>query len=361
MPSDGHMITLRRAVLALAVMVFQLAPAIAQQTAIRSWGYQLQNIDPAKLAKVPYDAIVIDYTRDGTDQTSLTAADLQRMKFKPDGSRRVVLAYMSIGEAENYRWYWNPWWNDLWIIPNVFTKPSWCGPQNGDWKGNYAVRYWDPEWQKIILGDSGYLDRLLKLGFDGVWLDKVDSAFEKIAADRPTARADMIDFVGKIAAKARSITPGFLVFPQNAEPLLSEPSYRRIIDGIGKEDLLYGEKESGKPNDPAIIAKNSALLKLVAAERKPILAVEYLDDTPRIDAARRDIAALGFVPHFADRELASMRVGDYPGSEVKQAARASARMKEAAEPSTYDTWKRRLLIAAAVFVVLVGLMRRNMA
>lgn len=355
------MIALHRAVLTLALLALQLVPALAQQTAIRSWGYQLQNIDPAKLAKVPYDAIVVDYTRDGTDQTSLTPADLQRMKFKPDGSRRVVLAYMSIGEAESYRWYWNPWWNDLWIIPNVFTKPSWCGPQNGDWKGNYAVRYWDPEWQKIILGEGGYLSRLLKLGFDGVWLDKVDSAFEKIAADRPTARADMIAFVEKIAATARKTTPGFLVFPQNAEALLDDQAYRRIIDGIGKEDLLYGEQDTGKPNDPALIAKNSALLKLLASERKPVLAVEYLDDTPRIDAARRDIATLGFVPHFADRELASMRVGDYPGSEVRQAARTTARKREAAEPGTYDIWKRRLLIAAAVVVVLVGFMKRNTA
>lgn len=354
----------RAAATVLLALVWWLAAppaALAQQTALRSWGYQLQNIDPAKLAGVPYDAIVIDYTRDGSDGSALTAAEVQRLKFKPDGSRRIVLAYMSIGEAESYRWYWSPWWNDLWFIPNIFTKPGWCGPQNGDWKGNYAVRYWDPEWQRIIVGGGGYLDRLLKAGFDGVWLDKVDSAFEKIAAARPTARADMIDFVGKIAAKARKTTPGFLVFPQNAELLLDDPAYRRLIDGIGKEDLLYGEDSAGKPNSPEIISKNSALLKLLAADGKPVLSVEYLDDQPRIDAARRDIQGFGFVPHFADRELAAMRIGDYPGSEVKRTARAKSRTREAAEPSTYDIWKRRLLIAAAVVVILLGLVRRNTA
>ncbi len=355
------MIALHRAALALFLLALQFAPAPAQQTAIRSWGYQLQNIDPVKIAGVPYDAVVVDYTRDGSDGSALSAADVQRMKFKPDGSRRIVLAYMSIGEAESYRWYWNPWWNDLWIIPNVFTKPSWCGPQNGDWKGNYAVRYWDPEWQKIITGDGGYLDRLLKAGFDGVWLDKVDSAFEKIAAGRPTARADMIDFIGKIAAKARATTPGFLVFPQNAERLLDDPAYRRLIDGIGKEDLLYGEETSGTANTADVISRNSRLLKLLAGEGKPVLAVEYLDDQPRIDAARRDLQGFGFVPHFADRELAAMRVGDYPGNEVKQTSRSKPRTKEVAEQSTFDIWKQRLLIAAAVVIVLIGFMRRNTA
>ena len=36
-----------------------------------------------------------------------TPADLAKMKRKPDGSRRYVLAYISIGEAETYRYYWN--------------------------------------------------------------------------------------------------------------------------------------------------------------------------------------------------------------------------------------------------------------
>jgi len=40
------------------------------------------------------------------------------------------------------------------------------------------VKYWDKEWQQIIYGTPGaYLDRILKAGFDGVYLDLVD-AFE---------------------------------------------------------------------------------------------------------------------------------------------------------------------------------------
>ena len=51
----------------------------------------------------------------GLDANALTAADLARLRVKPDGSRRVVLSYLSIGEAENYRYYWNKSWDDFWL------------------------------------------------------------------------------------------------------------------------------------------------------------------------------------------------------------------------------------------------------
>ncbi len=51
----------------------------------------------------------------------------------------------------------------------------------------------------------------------------------------------MIAFVTKLAAHARGRKPGFLVVPQNGEELLTDAGYRAVIDGIGKEDILYGE------------------------------------------------------------------------------------------------------------------------
>ena len=288
-----------------------LVPTPVPPAVIRSWGYQLQGPDPAVLASVPYDAIVIDYSRDGRDETALTAPEVARMKVKPDGTPRVVLAYMSIGEAESYRFYWKRHWGDFWMVPNVITKPAWRGKLNGEWGGNYAVRYWDPDWQAIITGEGGYLDRILKAGFDGVWLDKVDSSLEDVAAGRATATADMIDFIKSIGDRGRRANPGFLVFPQNGEALLSNPAYRAIINGFGKEGLLYGETGPDQPNAPAEVAESVALLRTLVAEGKPVLTIEYLEKPAEIDAARAKIAGYGFVPHFGDRMLGSMRIGDY--------------------------------------------------
>ena len=114
--------------------------------AAKSWGYQLQNVDPDVVAASPYDMVVIDYSRDGTSDTAFTPADLEKMKRKPDGSRRIVLSYLSIGEAEKYRYYWKWYWG--WFFG--WFAPSWRDRQNTEWRGNYAVRYWEPGWQEII-------------------------------------------------------------------------------------------------------------------------------------------------------------------------------------------------------------------
>ena len=156
----------------------------------KSWGYQLQDVDPEVIAASPYDMVVIDYARDGTSETAFTPAELETMKKKPDGSRRIVLSYLSIGEAEKYRYYWKWYWG--WFFG--WLAPSWRDRQNTEWRGNYAVRYWEPGWQDIIVtGRDSYLDRIIKAGFDGVWLDKVDE-FE-FYDKKPDAPALMIAFV----------------------------------------------------------------------------------------------------------------------------------------------------------------------
>jgi cysteinyl-tRNA synthetase, unknown class len=281
--------------------------------AAKSWGYQLQNVDPDVIATIPYDMFVIDYSRDGSQAQALSAEDVARLKTKPDGSRRIVLAYLSIGEAETYRYYWKWYWGRFFGL----LAPDWRGPQNREWRGNYGVRYWDEGWQNIIFrGPDSYLDRIINAGFDGVYLDKVDE-YVDMTKQNPDARAAMIAFVQALAARARERAPGFLIVPQNGEGLLTDAPYRATIDGIGKEDLLFGEDKTGRPNDPESIRENVARLKLVTAERKPVFAVEYLDAPTEIERARRRLVGYGFIPYFADRALDHMRIGDLPDPSVR--------------------------------------------
>ncbi|HEX7927632.1 MAG TPA: endo alpha-1,4 polygalactosaminidase [bacterium] len=120
------------------------------------------------LQATSYDVLIIDATLpDGTD---LSPSDVASLKTKAGGGSRLVIAYMSIGEAENYRYYWQSGWKR--------GSPAFIGPVNPDWPGNYKVRYWEPEWQAIITGnDTSYTQRLLDAGFDGAYLDIID-AFE---------------------------------------------------------------------------------------------------------------------------------------------------------------------------------------
>jgi cysteinyl-tRNA synthetase len=285
--------------------------------AAKSWGYQLQNVDPDVIAAAPYDMIVVDYSRDGTDELALTAPEVDKLKRKPDGARRIVLSYISIGEAEIYRYYWKRHWN--WVFG--LLAPSWRGHQNAEWRGNYGVRYWEPDWQSIIFGGAGsYLDRIIKAGFDGVYLDKVDE-YESMAGEHPGARADMIAFVKALAEWARAAKPGFLIVPQNGEGLLTDRYYRAVIDALGKEDLLFGEDKGQHRNDPESVRDNVARLKLLTREGKPVFVVEYLDRPQEIEAARKQIEGYGFIPFFADRALDQMRFGDLPDPNRKRGRR----------------------------------------
>jgi cysteinyl-tRNA synthetase, unknown class len=229
--------------------------AAASLAAAKSWGYQLQRVKPDVLAAIPYDLFVIDYSRDGTDKKALTAEEVAKLKVKPDGGRRIVLAYLSIGEAETYRYYWQPDW------ATAALAPPWLADSNKRYRTNVLARYWLEGWQSIVFrGENNYLDRILRAGFDGIYLDRVD-VYQEFEQENPAAGEQMIAFVKAIAAHARSRQPGFLVVPQNAEELLEEADYRAVIDGIAKEDLLFGEGRSKYPNKPPQIETHMRHLK----------------------------------------------------------------------------------------------------
>jgi len=117
------------------------------------------------VANTNYDVLIIDAFFDGE---LLSVADIQSLKTKANGGKRLVLAYMSIGEAEDYRYYWDTDWET--------NKPEWLVEKNPAWEGNYKVKYWDSEWQSIIYENSdSYLNKLLYSGFDGAYLDIIDA------------------------------------------------------------------------------------------------------------------------------------------------------------------------------------------
>ena len=273
-------------------MVVQAAQSdlVPKLTGIKSWAYQLQKIDPGIIARSKEDLVVIDYSRTGAGADAFSPAELSQMKRKIDGSRRFVLAYLSIGEAEDYRFYWQSDWRK--------KRPDWLLPENPDWPGNYPVKYWHADWQKII---HTYLEHIIKVGFDGVYLDRVDS-FEEFSGDAK-AKARMISFVRDLAHRANRQGRKFYIVPQNGEDLLHNKSYRNIISAIGKEDFLFGIKRDEQPNPKAEISWSKKALLLARKAGLPVLAIEYLTNIKKLKQASKKFKSLGFVATFSNREL----------------------------------------------------------
>ena len=272
----------------------------AASAAITSWAYQLAEIEVDTIAALPVDLVVVDYSADGSNDTAFSAADVTRMKQRAGQGPKTIVSYMSIGEAEDYRYYWQAKW------AKAATRPAWLDDLNPDWEGNYKVRFWDPAWKAVIMGKpDAYLDRILAAGFDGVYLDIID-AFEywrDEKPERPNADQDMIAFVKDIASYARRVRPDFMIIPQNGEALLEDDGYRAVISAVGKEDILFGQDGDGKPNKKDVIGDCLDCLAHASGSRLPILAIEYVKDPKKQAEAAQKLAAKGCVVCFGPRAL----------------------------------------------------------
>jgi cysteinyl-tRNA synthetase len=263
--------------------------------------YQLQNLDLTAVGATAYDLVVIDYSADGDDATAYTAAQIAALRDSPGGVK-IVLSYMSIGEAEDYRFYWQSDWEP--------GNPPWLDEENPGWEGNYKVHYWDPAWQTIVFS---YTDRLLDAGFDGAYLDIID-AYEYYSATRPTAAQDMADFVAAIRAYARARDPDFYIFPQNAPELADEiAGYLDSVDGIGQEDIYYGYEDDDVMTPPEVSAELEGYLDLFKNDGKLVLTVDYATTPAHVDDAYAKSLAQGYVPFVTVRDLDQLTIN--PGHE----------------------------------------------
>jgi cysteinyl-tRNA synthetase len=262
---------------------------------VRSWGCQYQNIDPHAIARSDLDLVVVEPMLDDDAGRAIDGRALAAMKTKPDGARRLVLAYLPLGETDTKRWYWPQRWRR--------DPPFWVGPHNPNWPGSRHVRYWHPQWQDLVArGPGSLLGRILETGYDGALLDRVD-AYADWRAERPQGEADMVAFVARVAEIARAHRPDFLLLPQNAEDLLLSEAYLDLIDAHNKESLLYGLPGPGVRNAPEDVAWSLERLRRAAAAGITMLATEYLDDPGTAACAHDRLERLGFLPFIGRREL----------------------------------------------------------
>ncbi|MCJ8342489.1 MAG: endo alpha-1,4 polygalactosaminidase [Cetobacterium sp.] len=113
------------------------------------------------LKNTDFDLLIIEPSLNGK---FFIKQQINSLKIRKNGKRRLVIAYFSIGEAENYRYYWKISWNK--------NKPNWIIKENPIWKGNFIVKYWDIEWKNII---KNYQNILNEIDVDGYYLDTIDT------------------------------------------------------------------------------------------------------------------------------------------------------------------------------------------
>ncbi|MBI3445030.1 MAG: hypothetical protein HY055_06655, partial [Magnetospirillum sp.] len=111
------------------------------------------------IANTNYDVVVVDVAHRSADL--LVKADVQRLKFKKLGPRRLVLAVMPVGRAYDWRWYWQKGWE---VGNPAFLFALDDGP------GTFITDVGSGEWRGLL---GKYLAGIMDLGFDGIVFDDI--------------------------------------------------------------------------------------------------------------------------------------------------------------------------------------------
>ena len=301
---------------------------------ISNFMYQLQELyETARIDELDateYDMLVVEPGFNFSEFPYNTDYMVSQLKTKPNGDERILLAYIDIGQAEDYR--------DYWLTQQSNAADNWQGPTLGNpgnpdfivstdpdgWAGNYPVAYWHAGWKDMWVGNDGIIEKIVNYGFDGIYLDWVegyddDDVIARAAAESMDAgselidpAAEMIDFIEEMKAKAQTIKSDFLVIAQNAPYLLdTDPDrYASIIDAIATEDTWFygegdvgwddpsagdltgGDRHSGAYSTANRIAQNKKYLDVGI----PVFTVDYCISQNNADQVYLDSRSNGFIP-----------------------------------------------------------------
>jgi len=256
---------------------------------VRTWAYWLDTPDLGRLGASGFDLLVIDPSADGSAAGTFTAHQVGALRQMKPGRR--VVAYLSLGQAESYRGYWQGAWQP--------GQPDWLGEPDPAWPDNFWVKFWQSAWQEVVYGS---LDAVLAAGFDGVYLDRIDAYQEPFAAGH---EQEMVQWVTDLAGYARGHAPGgqdFGVFVQNAEELVADhPGYSDLVTGIAREEVYVRATDLPTQHSERLQVQRD--LDRFLDRGKLVLTVEYASRPDLVRSAYQLAQARGYLPCITDVRL----------------------------------------------------------
>ena len=181
------------------------------------------------------------------------------------------------------------------------NMPGYIVKINPDWEENYRVKYWDPEWRSVLAGKpDSYLSRIQSQGFDGVFLDTVDTAEVYLEEEMTDAPAKMLDLVKFITETARAADPDFLVVAQNPYVILDLEGAMQVISGVSAENVLFENGSIRSASDLVPVLEN---LNKVKAAGHSVISIEYITDPIQKGLYEGLCAAMGYLCYPGVRAL----------------------------------------------------------
>jgi cysteinyl-tRNA synthetase, unknown class len=249
-----------------------------------------------KLAESGRQWLILDQAYKGESESRWTRSELELLRAAQPG--RLILCYLSIGEAEIYRSYWQAQWQA--------EPPAWLDEENPDWPGNFRVKYWHPEWQQMILEQITAVQPYS--GFDGYYWDIVDGfeQWEKGDAGRlnpetgHSYRADMAQWIALLKKHVSKLCEEPLLVAQNGAQLLENEVFKESITHMAFEGMFY-DSQRPEPDPDAM-----AMLTLLKASGKQALCIEYIKQPVRRQRMQQIANENGLRLLFTDRALKTL-------------------------------------------------------
>ena len=319
-----------------------------------------------------HDMVVLDFIPSEVNNTDYPMSEVVD-RLHNAAHPKLAIAYIDIGQAEEFRTYWQPGWD--------IGNPEWIvGGDPDGWEGNYPVAYWYDEWQEIWLGKDGTLQAILDAGFDGIYLDWVEAysdenVLEFAERENLDSRQEMIWWIENLADFTRAQNPGFYILAQNAAELADSNEYVDIIDAISQEQVWFdGAADDNPPGDCPLprteaeveteiyvaklsngcrtlyeefpdstlhVSSEEYLRDLKIAQQKglPIFTVDYAVIPENVAWVYETSRSLGFVPFVGNRALDRYRD---PILEKDDISQPSSVEQDWWKPSVNTTWQWQL-------------------
>ena len=199
-----------------------------------------------------------------------------------------VVGYISLGEVAKH----DPLFSEI-------ESKKLLVDENENWPGSFRVRIGDRKWRKFVV--KKIIPRILDKGFDGVFMDTVDTAdyLEKVKEIEGQVKGAI-----KLIKEIRKKYPQLIMVLNNGLFLTDEVG--RQIDALVVESIytLYDFKK--KSYDMATEKWTEDRLvpvkKFQETFKKPVLSLDYLEASDKKDIAkvRREAMGQGFVPYISD-------------------------------------------------------------
>lgn len=218
-----------------------------------------------------YDLAIID-------PNTLTPGEVTELESRGT----LVVGYLSVGEIEG---------NDPWLSDGTVPR-SWILGRNKNW-GSLFVDANQQGWRDLMKQEAG---RILDYGFDGVFLDTVDTAIDVA----PRTEPGMIELIrGLRAAYPDALlvqNRGFDIAEQVASDIDAE-MFEDLSTSYSFKDAEYIRVDNGDEAE--------RLVSLHERTGLPILALDYADpsDTETAARAERIARSYGFIPSVSVIQL----------------------------------------------------------